>query len=94
MFPARLSPHLAGVWKCKAKSLLIRVIGENRGSNCRFQVQPLRGWFPFPREPGVCFATPYPVESLRDRGKSPRGFIGIDPEKDSNDDMRDRHSEE
>jgi len=34
-----LSPHIAGVWRCKAKSLLLRAIGEIRGPNCRFQVQ-------------------------------------------------------
>jgi hypothetical protein len=39
MFPAGLSPHLAGVWQRKTKSLLIRAIRVIRGSNCRFQVQ-------------------------------------------------------
>ena len=43
MFSAGLSPHLAGVRQCKAKSLLIRAIGEVRGFNCRFQVYGRKG---------------------------------------------------
>ena len=39
-----LSPHLAGVWQCKAKSLLIRAIPEIRGSNCRFQGDLFMTW--------------------------------------------------
>jgi hypothetical protein len=39
------------------------------------RLQPLRGCFRFPCEPGVRFATPgYPLKSLRDRGNSPKGL--------------------
>jgi hypothetical protein len=38
MLPAGLSPHHAGVWQCKANSLLIRAIIEIRGSNCILQL--------------------------------------------------------
>ncbi len=37
MFPVGFRSHRAGVWRCKAKSLLIRAIGEIRGSNCQFK---------------------------------------------------------
>jgi hypothetical protein len=39
MFPARSGPHLAGVRRSKAESLLIRVIRAIRGPNCLFQIQ-------------------------------------------------------
>ncbi len=35
-------------------------------------LQPLRGCFCFSREPGVRFATPYRLKSLRDRGNKPK----------------------
>jgi len=54
-------------------------------------LQPLRGCFPFPREPGVRFATPgYPLKSLRDKERGhgrnsaeSRNSIGTDVQSNS-----------
>ncbi len=74
MFLARLSPHLAGVWQCKAKSLLIRAIGEIRGSNCRSQDGSESGSGSFPSAGGASDDRPRRQPGFpRPTGRSPSG---------------------
>ena len=72
MFPAGMSPHLAGVWQCKAKSLLLRAIAEIRGSNSRCQ-----GELVYIGPSGFS-----PVDTLQRRGNRPGGPTDDSPARE------------